>query len=360
VDAQNGDLGPVSNLDLPGVGLASLAPQIAWFWSASHWIVVWEGDQDPNPSSYVPWAYANFVTESGVVRAPDEPVRLHGGASPGAGRRASQALRNHAIAVDRKNQEWVFTYDRTIQGAATARQIGAEFYTATIGFLGAVVLRDLDALGHGPSAYVRDPAVTHSRISDSFVFAWRESLTPASGEGQTLYAAEASAAAGVITAPFVFVNQGPGGVLPTEFGPPDLAGGWRVNGRTLAMWTSNAGSIPTGYMVSWGQGFDLAAVTDAPPAVIPTEFAVRVAPNPFNPRTSVELALPVAGRAQVDIYDVRGRLVRQLVNEDLPAGNHSRTWSGMDDRGQRVASGVYMVKVRHPGGVRVTKVALVE
>jgi flagellar hook assembly protein FlgD len=94
--------------------------------------------------------------------------------------------------------------------------------------------------------------------------------------------------------------------------------------------------------------------------VIPGEFAVNVSPNPFNPRTSVELALPVDGRARVDIYDVRGRLVRKLLDEDLPAGNHSRTWEGQDDRGQRVASGVYMVKVQHPGGSRVTKVSLVE
>jgi len=57
---------------------------------------------------------------------------------------------------------------------------------------------------------------------------------------------------------------------------------------------------------------------------------------------------------------VRGRLVRKLINEDLPAGDYSRTWDGIDDGGQRVSSGVYLVKVRHPSGQRVTKVALVE
>jgi hypothetical protein len=360
VDARSEELGGVASIAFPAVGAAALGPQIGYFWSTGDWVLIWEQDVVLDPLVYAPLPFAGFVAGSGPARMTAEPVRLRAGTSPGASRRASAAIRNHSIAIDRKNQQLAFVFEETLGGAATARQITIEYYTATLGFLGLVDLRDLDALGHGPSAYVRDPAVTHSRISDSFVVAWRESFNSATGEGQTLLAAETNAVAGLITAPFSFVNQGPGEILPPEFGPPDLAGGWRSNGRTLAMWTSNANITPTGYMVSWGQGFDLAAVTDAPPAVIPGEFAVNVSPNPFNPRTSVELALPVDGRARVDIYDVRGRLVRKLLDEDLPAGNHSRTWEGQDDRGQRVASGVYMVKVQHPGGSRVTKVSLVE
>jgi hypothetical protein len=360
IDARSGALGPVTTLALPGTGLAALKPRLGYFRSTDQWIAIWDQDSDSNASSYAPYPAGNFVAGSAAVRLASEPVRLGAGGAQGTGRRASQAVRNSAIAIDRKNQRLAFVYEETLGGAAAARRIGVEFYTSALGFLAGVSLRDLDALGHGPSAYVRDPVITHSRISDSFVVAWRESLDAATGEGQTLYVAETELSAGIVTPPFTFVNQGPGGALPTEFGPPDLAGGWRSNGRTLAMWTSNASGSPTGYMQSWGQAFDLGAVTAAPPGLLPAEFAVRVAPNPFNPRTSVQLALPIAGRARVDIYDVRGRLVRQLVDEDLPAGNHSRTWSGMDDRGQRVASGVYMVKVSHPGGEQVTKVALVE
>ena len=42
------------------------------------------------------------------------------------------------------------------------------------------------------------------------------------------------------------------------------------------------------------------------------------------------------------IYDVRGALVRTIASEPMDAGPHERTWDGRDDRGNVVASGVYM------------------
>ena len=290
---------------------------------------------------------------SGAPRQAREPYRL----SPsGAARRAIASDRNPAIAIDRLNQRMGITWNTLPGGAVAERWVFGGIWDDAVILLVSENLADLDLAGYGPSAYVRDPDVTHSRISDSFVFGWRESLNP-DGTGQTLKVVEYKEIGGVVTPAFSFVNQS---VDPrfAEFGPPRLEGGWRNNGRTLAIWESDAGTA--GFMENWGQAFDLAAVVDAPPAKTPREFAVRIAPNPFNPRTEIALALPISGRASVDVYDVRGRLVRNLVDEDLPAGTYSRTWDGFDDGGQRVSSGVYLVQVRHPSGQRVTKVALVE
>lgn len=73
-----------------------------------------------------------------------------------------------------------------------------------------------------------------------------------------------------------------------------------------------------------------------------TEFR---APNPLVSRGTLELRVerPMAGR--VEIFDVRGRRVRVLLNRLLNAGSNQVVWDGTDDHGQRVRSGVYFVHV---------------
>ena len=82
-------------------------------------------------------------------------------------------------------------------------------------------------------------------------------------------------------------------------------------------------------------------------------------PNPFNPRVSVALGLPRAARVELAVYDVRGRRVARLVDGMLAAGRHEVSWTGDDDRGRAVASGVYMVRLRLGGEELVCKLALV-
>jgi hypothetical protein len=73
-------------------------------------------------------------------------------------------------------------------------------------------------------------------------------------------------------------------------------------------------------------------------------------PNPFNPATTVRFTLARAGQVRVGIYDVRGRLVRQLVDASLPAGQHERTWRGVDLAGDAVSSGVYVLRLQTEQG----------
>src|SRR5262249_46075873 len=56
-------------------------------------------------------------------------------------------------------------------------------------------------------------------------------------------------------------------------------------------------------------------------------------PNPLNPRTTFAFSLPVAGRARLNIFDVRGRLVRTLVDGQFPAGRHEVIWDGTNANG---------------------------
>jgi len=82
-------------------------------------------------------------------------------------------------------------------------------------------------------------------------------------------------------------------------------------------------------------------------------------PNPFNPRTEVSFYLATQGRARVDVFDVRGRLVRVLVDSILAAGAHQRVWDGRDEQARSVASGVYFVRLEGPDAPEVRRAVLV-
>jgi spore coat protein A len=83
-----------------------------------------------------------------------------------------------------------------------------------------------------------------------------------------------------------------------------------------------------------------------------------VQPNPFNPRTSVAFALPVAGTAELAVFNVRGERVRTLVREHLPAGSHAYIWNGCDDAGRPVASGIYYARLLSAGVQRAEPMTL--
>jgi hypothetical protein len=64
-------------------------------------------------------------------------------------------------------------------------------------------------------------------------------------------------------------------------------------------------------------------------------------PNPFNPTTTIQFGISVAGRVTLRIYDVTGRLVKELVDDYRVADKYEEVWDGRDSRGNQVASGVY-------------------
>ncbi len=69
-------------------------------------------------------------------------------------------------------------------------------------------------------------------------------------------------------------------------------------------------------------------------------------PNPFNPETTIVFRLPEMAMAYVEIFNMRGQLVRQLLQRDLMAGEHKVIWDGRDDMGMTVPSGSYIYQLR--------------
>ncbi len=95
--------------------------------------------------------------------------------------------------------------------------------------------------------------------------------------------------------------------------------------------------------------------------LVPAAFRVEQNfPNPFNPKTTIRFALPAAAPTTVSIFDLAGRHVRTLLDEDLTAATHEVTWTGDDAQGQPVAAGVYFYEVVSGAHRAVGRMALVK
>lgn len=82
-------------------------------------------------------------------------------------------------------------------------------------------------------------------------------------------------------------------------------------------------------------------------------------PNPFNNETIIEYGLPAAGQVQVVVYNLKGQVVRTLVNAFEPAGFKKIQWNGRDDSGRAVSSGIYFVRL-DAGNQKIIRKALLQ
>ncbi len=69
-------------------------------------------------------------------------------------------------------------------------------------------------------------------------------------------------------------------------------------------------------------------------------------PNPFNPATTIRFKLNTRAPVTLQIFNLRGALVRTLLDRDLDAGTHEQFWNGRDNFGRQVASGTYFYRLR--------------
>ena len=91
-------------------------------------------------------------------------------------------------------------------------------------------------------------------------------------------------------------------------------------------------------------------------SAIPDDFALSQAyPNPFNPVTQIQYALPEDIHVELIVYDILGRQVAELINTDQQAGYHKAVWNGNNN-----ASGLYFVKMTAGSYIRTQKLMLVK
>lgn len=103
----------------------------------------------------------------------------------------------------------------------------------------------------------------------------------------------------------------------------------------------------------------LSPVSHEVPVVSGLELSA--APNPFNPRTTIRLALDKEGPVDLDIYDLKGRKVRQmLAGKWMTRGKHWLDWNGRDDQGRQLPSGAYFLLIRADGKEKAETVTLLK
>jgi hypothetical protein len=99
----------------------------------------------------------------------------------------------------------------------------------------------------------------------------------------------------------------------------------------------------------WALGWGSTTAVDEPEAPPLLSGLRPPAPNPTRRTTTVSYALAQAGRVQLGVYDVSGRLVRQLVDGERRAGTETVVWNGTAASGARLEAGVYFVRLATPG-----------
>ena len=123
---------------------------------------------------------------------------------------------------------------------------------------------------------------------------------------------------------------------------------WMQDGRISA-------AVDQGGIYALGEGIGVFAPE------IPAQLVLGAnAPNPFSAQTAISFGLPVSGSVRVNVFDMSGRLVSTLANEEMAAANHTLVWDGTDMNGNTVGAGVYFCRLEAAGQVLTQKMLKVQ
>jgi hypothetical protein len=91
------------------------------------------------------------------------------------------------------------------------------------------------------------------------------------------------------------------------------------------------------------------------PQQLPQTFGIKAYPNPFNIQTTFEIDSPEAGQAKLLIYDISGRLVAHIIDENIATGKHSVKWNA-----DKLSSGIYFYSFQLNNKTQIGKVTLLK
>lgn len=156
----------------------------------------------------------------------------------------------------------------------------------------------------------------------------------------------------------IYAMDGGGALI--GFAISDNKGAYAIDGITAGQFSvvatrdgfnteQNTVSVGQGTFAVGGVNFAMMAAgtssVNTPPG-LPGDYALdQNYPNPFNPGTTISFAIPSASTVRLTIYNVLGQEIATLKNGVMPAGRFDAQWSGRDDAGRTVSSGVYFYKL---------------
>jgi hypothetical protein len=140
--------------------------------------------------------------------------------------------------------------------------------------------------------------------------------------------------------------------------PAPTAGAWtvRVLGTSVPMGPQGFALVVNGALATRiPRPAEVRAGVDSPSGAGSLSMA-PAAPNPFSSATDVEYRLERRGFVALRVYDLRGRLVRTLVNRELDGGSYRAIWDGRDDQGRSTVGGMYFLRLTASGEEKVARV----
>jgi hypothetical protein len=103
-----------------------------------------------------------------------------------------------------------------------------------------------------------------------------------------------------------------------------------------------------GRVIAFSGGYDVPTFSDE--NFIPLEYKLEQNyPNPFNPSTIISYSIPEAAKIKITIFDILGRVVKTLINEDHSPGNYQAEWNGKNELNNKISSGVYFYQISAEG-----------
>jgi hypothetical protein len=150
------------------------------------------------------------------------------------------------------------------------------------------------------------------------------------------------------------VNQAAAVGIPCDFYPVvDGGHGWdEINIFTLPAEPGAEETIFDRTVLFFYNHLNLIPLGDVSPSQLLSAFKLYPSrPNPAFGSTDVTFALPVDDWVSLAVYDSQGRLVRRLLEDQMPAGQHRCRWAGLDEKGSPVPRGVYFLRLSSERGM---------
>lgn len=109
-----------------------------------------------------------------------------------------------------------------------------------------------------------------------------------------------------------------------------------------------------------GQLYDFSVLSNDE-NTIPSSYSCQLSnfPNPFNPETTIFFSIPNDSKIELTIYNIKGQKVKTLIKDNFRKGDNSIVWSGEDELGKTVSSGVYLYKLNVNDKTKAVKKCLI-
>ena len=145
-------------------------------------------------------------------------------------------------------------------------------------------------------------------------------------------------------------------------GEPDTVRFMLYKATTQQYFTCNTTVIATpGVIVTQPLTLNFTPVGTEDPAEIPTVSSINmIYPNPFNPETNIRFSIAEKTKATIKVYNIKGQLVKALVNEVMNPGKYSVVWKGTNDLNHSCSSGVYFVRFSAGKSTNTQKILLLK